>query len=348
LPGGSPKNTEAVFKNIQVLKGIPSDQLIPGMRFIAASLGVECNYCHVQDHFDKDDRKPKQIARDMMRMMFAIDKDSFGGNRQVTCYSCHRGSPKPEGTPMVDNEMESKPRAARVSGLEKLPVDMPTANQLIDNYVRALGGAAALERITSREEQGTTTLGGQAIRIEVFNQDPDKQAVVRHMPAGDSITVFDGHEAWSSMPGRPMRDMRSPDLDAARIDADLHFPLHIQQACAELRVEYPERVGDQEAYAISCENLGKPPVKFYFDEHSGLLIRLVQLADSPLGLVPTQTDYDDYRTVDGVETPYRWTVARPGESATIQLEKIRQNVTIDDARFAKPTSLTTGEKPSRP
>ena len=86
---------EAVFKNIQVLKGVSSDQVIPAMRFIAASLGVECNYCHVQDHFEKDDKKPKQIARDMMRMMLAIDKDSFGGNREVTCYSCHRGSPKP-------------------------------------------------------------------------------------------------------------------------------------------------------------------------------------------------------------------------------------------------------------
>ena len=89
-PGSSPQMAEAVFKNIQVLKGVSSDQLIPAMRFITASLGVECSYCHVQDHFDKDDKKPKQIARDMMRMMFAIDKDSFAGNREVTCYSCHQ------------------------------------------------------------------------------------------------------------------------------------------------------------------------------------------------------------------------------------------------------------------
>lgn len=170
---------------------------------------------------------------------------------------------------------------------------------------------------TSREEQGTTTLGGRAIRIEVFNQDPDKQAVVRHTSAGDSMTVFDGHEGWSRMPGQPVRDMDGADLDAARIDADLHFPLHIQQACAELRVEYPERVRDQEAFAISCENLAQPPVKLYFDEHSGLLMRLVHFADSPLGLVPTQTDYDDYRSVDGVETPFRWTIANSEENATI-------------------------------
>jgi hypothetical protein len=313
------------------------------MQFITASLGVGCNYCHVQDHFDKDDKKPKQIARDMMRMMFAIDKNSFEGNREVTCYSCHQGSLKPDAVPVVGNEVQPKPQTIAASAEEKLPVNMPTADELIDKYIRALGGAVAIEKITSREERGTITLNEQAVRIEVFEQDPDKQAVIRHMPAGDSMTVFDGHEGWSSMPRRLVRDTHGADLDAAQIDADLHFPLHIKQAFAELRVEYPERVRDREAYVISCSRVGHPIVKLYFDEQSGLLVRLIRFAESPLGFLPTQIDYDDYRIVDGVETPYRWTVARPGENSTTQLEQIRQNVPIDDARFAKPISPAAGE-----
>jgi photosynthetic reaction center cytochrome c subunit len=336
---------EGVFKNIQVLKDVPSDQFIPAMRFIAASLGVDCSYCHVQDHFDKDDKKPKQIARDMMRMMFAIDKESFGGNREVTCYSCHRGSLKPEGEPIVENEAESKSRAATISQPEKLPVDMPTADQLIDGYIHALGGAAAIERVTSREEQGNTTFDGKIIPVEIFNQDPNKEAVIRHLPAGDSMTVFDGHEGWTSMPGRPIHDMHGSDLDAVQIDADLHFPLHIKQAFDQLQVEYPEKIGDREAYVISCKKVGQPPVKLYFDEHSGLLKRLVQFAKSPLGLVPTQIDYDDYRIVDGVETPYQRTVASPGESSITQFERIRHNVPIDGAKFRRPTSPRAGARP---
>jgi photosynthetic reaction center cytochrome c subunit len=344
--GSSPAMAEALFKNIQVLKGVSSDQLIPAMRFITASLGVGCNYCHVPDHFDKDYKKPKQIARDMMRMMLAIDKDSFAGNREVTCYSCHRGSLKPEGTPRVDDEGQSKSRAAAVPAEEKLAVNMPTANEMIDAYIRALGGAAAIERITSREEIGSTTVGGQAIRTEVFDQDPDKQTVIRHLPAGDGMTVFNGHEGWTSMPGRPVRDMHGADLDGAQIDADLHFPLHIEQTFAELRVEYPENVGNREAYVVSGTREGQPPVKFYFDEQSGLLERLVRYTSSPLGLVPTRIDYGDYRNVDGVETPFRWTVAQPGESSTFQVEQARQNVPIDDREFAKPTPPPP--KPSGP
>src|SRR5580700_11615961 len=96
-----PKKAEEQFKNIQVLKGIPADQLIPGMQFITASLGVECQFCHVEGAFEKDDKKAKQTARKMMEMMFAINKENFEGHREVTCYSCHRGSTDPVGTPLV-------------------------------------------------------------------------------------------------------------------------------------------------------------------------------------------------------------------------------------------------------
>src|ERR1051326_579530 len=85
------------FKNVQVLKDIPADDLIPSMQFITASLGVECDFCHVRDAFEKDDKKTKQTARRMMQMMFAINQQNFNGQSKVSCYSCHRGSSTPVG-----------------------------------------------------------------------------------------------------------------------------------------------------------------------------------------------------------------------------------------------------------
>jgi hypothetical protein len=346
--GSSTQTTDSVYKNIQVLKGISSDQLIPAMRFITTSLGVECSYCHVPDHFDKDDKKPKQIARDMMRMMFAIDKDSFQGNREVTCYSCHRGSTKPEAIPMAESEGHPKPQSAATLEAEKLPGNLPTVDQLIDTYIRALGGVAAISRISSREARGRTTVGGQAISVEIFDQEPNKQSLIRHTPAGDSSTVFNGQDGWIGLAEHPVRDMRGAELEAAQIDADLHFPLHIKQMFSELHVEYPEKIRDREAYVISAASEGKPPVKFYFDEESGLLVRLVRYAVSPLGLIPTNIDYGDYRDVDGVEIPFRWTMAQADGSSTIQLEQMQQNVPIDDTKFAKPTPSSALPGPSQP
>jgi photosynthetic reaction center cytochrome c subunit len=353
LPAGNgsskaAQTAESVFKNVQVLKGVPADQLFPTMRFITASLGVECSYCHVAEHFEKDDKKPKQIARDMMRMMLTIDKNSFAGYREVTCYSCHRGSPKPQGDPMIANEVPAKQQTGVTPESETLSASLPTSDQLIERYIQALGGAAAIGNIISREGRGTVTRSGQTVNIEVLDQDPNKQALIRHAPGGDSITVFNGREGWSQMPGGAIREMHGAELDATRIDADLHFPLELKQIFAELRVEYPEKIGDRDAYVVVGANEGQPPVKLYFDEQSGLLLRLMRYADSPLGLTPTQIDYGDYRDVEGVQTPFRWTIAEPDGISTIQLREIRQNVPIDDAKFAKPASAAIGAESHHP
>ncbi len=140
------KTAEEAYKNIQVLKGVPADQVIPAMQFMSASLGVDCEHCHVEHAMDKDDKKPKQTARKMMQMMFAINKDNFDGHREVTCYSCHHGVADPVGTPLVaDAATMPEPRGAMNPEAAK-PAAMPPADQIVDKYVQALGGAEALRK----------------------------------------------------------------------------------------------------------------------------------------------------------------------------------------------------------
>jgi photosynthetic reaction center cytochrome c subunit len=330
------KMAEQVFKNIQVLKGVPADQLMPAMEFITSSLGVDCTFCHVQSHFEKDDKKPKQTARNMIHMVFALNKDTFEGRCVITCYSCHRGIPNPVAVPTVASEAQPSPGASADG--DNLPANLPTAAELVNNYVRALGGASAIEKVTSRFEKGVATFNGNSVPIEIFTVDPDKLALVRHLTNGDSIIAFDGHAGWFSVPSRSVRPMQGADLDAARLDADLQFPLHIRQIFPESRVEYPEKIDDTEVYVLLGIREGSPPVKLYFDEQSGLLLRLVRYSDSPLGLDPEQVDYADYRDVDGVQLPFRIRSARPSNSSTIRVEEVRQNIPIDNFRFAEPHS----------
>ena len=347
-----------MYKNIEVLKGIPAGQLIPAMQFITASLGVECSFCHVEGHFEKDDKKPKQVARDMMKMMFALNKDNFEGHREVTCYSCHRGAPNPLTIPLVGGESQLSPAVGGPTAgpvasddadaaTPKLPANLPTVSQLLENYVRALGGSAAIEKIATRVEKGSTTFHGQPQTVEIFTQAPDKQSIVRHMSGTESIvTTLDGQSGWSIAPNRPPREMHAADIVAARMDADLQFPLHIQEDFPELRLEYPEKINDQDAYSLVAIREGQPPVKLYFDEQSGLLIRMIRYAESPLGRNPTQIDYADYRGVDGVQVPFRVTTSQPGNTNAIQFEAVQQNVPIDPAIFAKPKPLPPASKQS--
>jgi photosynthetic reaction center cytochrome c subunit len=337
-----PKKAEEQFKNIQTLKGIPGDQVIPTMQFISASLGVECDFCHVQGAFEKDDKKPKQTARKMMDMMFAINKDNFEGHREVTCYSCHRGSTDPVATPLIaTEEAKAQPEAKKAEGPD---ISGPSANELFDKYVQALGGSASIDRITSRVAKGTVDFAGKQLPVDVYSKGPDKRASFIHLPEGENVTAFDGHEGWMGTPGRPIREMHGSDVDDAAMDADLHFATHLKQMFTEAQVRGIEKAGGHDAYVVVGRREGKPPVRLYFDTQSGLLVRLVRYAETALGRLPTQIDYVDYRDADGVKIPFRWTLARPSGRFTIQISEVKQNVAVDDTKFAKPPAPASEAK----
>jgi len=346
----APKKAEEQFKNIQVLKGTPAEQVFPTMQFITASLGVECEFCHVQNAFDKDDKKPKQTARKMMEMMFAINKNNFDGHREVTCYSCHRGNAHPAAIPAVmADEPPRKP--GEPHGMESAPQqaetkssDPPPAEQLLDKYVQAAGGEAAIQKVNSRVMKGMIDFGGKSLPIDIYAKDPLKRISFTHMAEGDNVTAFDGREGWLGMSGHPLREMHGSDLDGAAIDADLHLALHLRQMFSESRTEGTEKIGAQDAYVVVGQRDGKPPIRLYFDKQTGLLVRLVRFGETALGWLPTEIDYADYRDADGVKVPYRWTLARPSGRFTIQVNELKQNVPVDDAKFAKPAANAESPK----
>ena len=333
-PAG-PKLAEEEFKNIQALKGIPAEQVIPSMQFISASLGVECEFCHVEHAFEKDDKKPKVTTRKMINMMMAINKDNFEGHREVTCYSCHRGSTDPVSTPIISDE---EPRPAGDEGKKpgKTKASLPAADQLLEKYLAAIGGAEALQKITSRVQKGTlTAFGGEHFSVEVYSKAPDKRVSVMHLKGGDSVTAFDGKHGWLSVPGR-VHTMSAAENDAARIDAELYLPAHLKTLYQKFSVDSGEKIDGHDTYMVVGRTEGQPPLRLYLDKESGLLLRLIRYAETPLGRNPTQVDYADYREANGVKVPFRWTLARPGNRFTIQVEQVQQNVPVDDAKFAQP------------
>ena len=340
-----PKLAEEEFKNIQALKGIPADQVIPSMQFIAASLGVECEFCHVAHANEKDDKKPKVTARKMINMMMAINKDNFEGHREVTCYSCHRGSKDPEATPIITDE-EAKPAAEEEKKAGAAKATLPSAEQLLDKYLAAIGGADALQKITSRVQKGTITVfGGQHFPVDVYSKAPNKRLSVMHLQGGDSFTGFDGKQGWLSVPGR-VHTMSAMENAAARIDADLYLPAHLKTLYEKFRVDIGEKIDGHDTYLVAGRTEGQPPLRLYLDKESGLLLRLVRYAETPLGRNPTQIDYADYRDANGVKAPFRWMLARPGNRFTIQVEQLQQNVPVDDSKFTIPPPAA--QKPSTP
>lgn len=325
----APKTAGEVFKNIQILKDTPADQMMPAMGFISASLGVKCDHCHVPGAFEKDDKKPKLFAREMMKMMFAINQNNFEGKREVTCNSCHHGALAPVAIPIIAAE-EPKPG-------KPAPAPKATAQEILDKYIAAVGGADALQKISSRVQKGkATAFGGRQFPLEVFAEGPGKWASYLHLPPGDAATVYNGQVGWVSAPGRPLQELSGGELDSVKLDADLQFPLNAKQTFHELKVTGTEKIDGHDTIVISGERADLPPVNFYFDQQSGLLSRELRYTETPLGRFPTQIDYGDYRDSGGTKVPFQWTIARPGYRFVAQIEEVQNNVPVDDAKFAKP------------
>jgi len=327
------KPAQDVYKNIQILKGVPASQLLPTMEFISSSLGVSCDFCHSEGHFENDDKKTKQTARKMMQMTLSLDQKSFENSRTITCFSCHRGAADPVSTPPAGAEAGGVADRSTAAPESKA---LPTVSQLLENYVNALGGASAIAANHSRVQSGVATFAGKSSRLEIFIESPSKQAFVRHFPEGDSSTIFDGRSAWLTLPGRGIRDLDGSAVDDLRMDADLQLPLHLQEFFPDRRVEYPETISGRQAYALYAIRDGRPVAKFYFDEQSGLLVRLVRYGASAFGDNPTQTDYSDYREVGSVKVPFHLVLSEPQATTVIQFDRVEQNRPIDEDLFVRP------------
>jgi photosynthetic reaction center cytochrome c subunit len=331
----APKTTEQVYKNIQVLKGVPADQLIPAMQFITASLGVQCDFCHLENAFEKDDKETKQTARKMMRMMFAINKDNFDGHREVTCYACHRGAHKPLITPILSEN------GGEFVGEEKSSegpntANLPSADQVLGKYLQAVGGSESAATISTRIQKGTLTVGSEHFPVEVLAKAPAKRATTVRFPGGDSVTGINGDEGWLTTSGGAVHEMSPSEADAAKLDAELFFSASLKLVFKQLHVKQKGQINGRETYVLAGTPEKLPPAQLFFDQQSGLLVRVLRFEETPLGRNPVEIDYADYRDEGGVKTPFRWTVARPNGTFIIQIEQMQQNVPIGEDKFTKP------------
>jgi photosynthetic reaction center cytochrome c subunit len=327
------KTAEQVYKNITALKGMPADQLTAAMTVISASLGVECSTCHVQGKPEADDKGPKKTARAMIEMTAMINKNAFNGRQQVTCYSCHNGHERPTAIPPV-LESDPAPRteaAAPTAGGARPP--QVTADEVIAKSISAVGGADAIAKVTTRVGKGEITAMGGKQPIELFTKAPNKRITITN---GSSVTAFDGTQGWMGSPTAG-RAMDAGGASAAALDAEFSLVSRIKEMYPQIRRGRPETVNGVECEVLQgAANNGHPAIKLSFDKSTGLLARMVRYADTPVGRNPTQVDYADYRAVDGVKVPFRWTLSRTNGRFTIQLTEMKANVPVEDSKFAKP------------
>ena len=338
----APMMSEALFKNIQVLKGIPVDEFMDTMGMFSASLGYDCVSCHSDGIYT--DRAAFAIttpqiqrARQMIVMMNTINRNFFGAQPRVSCFTCHRAQYRPEVVPSLAlqyGEVIDDPSAMRI-----FPDPRGSVDQVFAAYLQALGGEARLGARTTLIARGTYegfNTGGNAFPIEIYARAPNRRVQVVRTPEGDAVKSFDGMTAWAAEGWRPLPllALTGGNLDAAKLEAMVMFPSTIRAAFTQWQVGSTLMDG-QPVKVLQGSNEGQLPVNFYFDA-PGLLVRTLAWNRTAVGTVPIQTDFSDYRDVAGVRVPFRIVATWTDGQNTYVFSDVQPNAAIPDSRFATP------------
>jgi len=367
----APLLSDQVFKNIQApaLKGIPVDDFLQTMGLMSAALQFDCSDCHVGAGTDKvdwpADTPRKRTARAMVNMVTNINRTNFGGRQMVTCWTCHRNRDKPLVTPTMEI-MYGMPPWTSDDVLITVP-GLPSPESILDKYIQASGGAQRLAGLTSISAKGVSVgfggFGGGG-EVEIVAKAPDKRSTIILFKAeterGDQIRTYDGRTGWVRTPLNVLGEfqLQGGDLDGARFDAQLSFPGQIKQILTNLKTGPSTSITDLPAPASQSSlqkgvatdqshNVdvvqGTGPrgllVTLYFDSQTGLLLRELRYGNSPIGRVPTQIDYADYRDVNGIKLPFRILYAWLDGRDSIVLSEIKTNVPVDETKFGRPAPL---------
>jgi photosynthetic reaction center cytochrome c subunit len=346
-PPTRPPLVDDVFKNVQALKGIAVDDFLLTMGIMSAAVGSDCVGCHPSAGTDSVDwaldTPRKRTARRMVQMVTALNRDSFGGRQVVTCWTCHRGRDKPVTTMTLDT-VYGEPTLEFDDVLTPAP-NVPAVDQVLNKYLQAIGGAQRVASLTSFVATGKSVgyrgFGGGGI-VEVSAQAPDKRATHISFPEypdrGVSVRTYDGRTGWIATPLAvvPKYELGGSERDGARLDAQLSFPAQIRQALTDLRVGPPTTIEDKDVTVVQGNGPNGTLATLYFDDASGLLVRTVRHGRSPIGRVPTQVDYADYRDVGGIKFPFRWTFAWLDGRDSFEFTDVKLNVPVDAARFGEP------------
>jgi hypothetical protein len=340
-----------VFKNVTTtpLKGLTVDDFMGSMGVMAAALGFDCADCHTGAGTDKVnwefDTNRKKMARKMTEMVAVINKTNFGGAPLVSCWTCHHGKDVPATTIALDN-LYGPPNEEKDDIIAK-DDSQPAATAILDKYIQALGGAQKLAGLKSFVAIGTQAGyvqvkgGGQ---FEIFAKAPDQRTVrVTYKDApdrGNQTRAFNGTTGWITTPRALLGEyqVEGTELDGLHFDAELAFPGQIKQVLTNLSVGYPDTIDGHDVEVLQGHGPRGLLVTLYFDKQSGLLVREIRFGRTPIGRVPSQVDYSDYRDVDGVKFPFQYKFSWLDGRDNYQLTDVKVNVPIEESRFGKPSA----------
>ncbi|HQZ83333.1 MAG TPA: c-type cytochrome [Pyrinomonadaceae bacterium] len=317
------------FKNLKVLGDMPADQLGKVMNIFSASLNVNCNFCHYTDDFSKDGKEEKDTARKMIAMTFAINKDNFGGETEVSCNTCHNGQMHPKSGPSLVPTEHSAGHMPR----PEPPKVKPVAADVIVKFVAAVGGDkkidSAIVTATRVEPDGKTT------EPETIYYKAGKYNL-KTVYGKEWVTDLWNGSTAAKFSAEGAHRLHSDEAEQIKRDAQLLFPAAIGSAYSNFEYRSAGEIDGRKVLVLIATTAEGLRERLSFDEQTGLLVRRVAVTPTVLGGFVYQVDYSDYKPFGGVKMPTVVKYAMPNMSWTRKVTKVEMDVPVADDVFAMP------------
>lgn len=246
----------------------------------------------------------------------------------------------PAQTPAQSPAQSPATPAAPAAAAAKPAGELPAADALFDNYVKAIGGEAAHGKLKSRVTRGSMEIAPMGVKgtFETSQKAPQMYAMTMNLTGlGVMQQGYDGGVGWSKDPFTGLRELKEGELAAMQRAAYLN-PAAMRKAYKSMKVTGRSKVGEREAYVVEGAHGGDTPDKFYFDAQTGLLLRMDAVVNGPQGRVVSETTMDDYRDVDGVKVPFSTRSTLGAATVVMRIEEVKHDVALEDKIFAKPAS----------
>jgi len=216
----------------------------------------------------------------------------------------------------------------------------PSVDQILDSYVKAIGGEAAWHKITSRIAKGTIEIPAMSLSgtVESHEKAPSSMLVVVNIAGATFQRGCDGTTAWSDDPRNGLRTETGAEAADSLRQSDFYHQVNMRKYYSKWNVTGTEKIGDQDTYAVEATSTAGDVDKMYFDTKTGLMARAITTVHTPEGAAVIQTDLSDYHDIDGIKLPFSVHQSSAQSDYTIKFTDVQQNVQLADSQFAKPAA----------
>ena len=225
----------------------------------------------------------------------------------------------------------------------------PTAEEVIEKHLAAMGGRAALAKLETRIATGSIAVSAQGMElagaVELYIKAPNKARSYMRLDlsqvGGTEMIIdqrCDGKTAFVSNSLQGDREVTGNQLQNM-LNGSYPTPL-LKYKEAGTKVEFAgkDKVGMRDVFVLQYTPKAGSSSRHHFDAETYLLLRTVMKVDSPEsgGEIEQTSDLSDYRESGGVKTPFTMQIVSPAQTITIRLDKIEHNKPIDESMFARP------------